>query len=458
VKLDGCDLASMNFALVDDDNNVSQALARILSTLGAENISLFDSGESFLNSRSATEFDIVFLDLIMPGMGGFKVLDHISENKLKCLPVVLSGYSSTANVIASITRGAFDFLPKPFDVDDVIICLTKICNHRFVWEDSEKRHDFEQDDLEHIRSILPGDSPAMEKLRRTVAIARGVAASTLIEGETGTGKELVARCLHTSETPFIALNLSSIPSELVESELFGHVAGAFTGAVKDRQGLIAAADGGTLFLDEINSLELATQAKLLRVLQDKKVRPLGSNEEQSVDFRLISASNQPLLELIDRDLFRLDLLHRINIIQINVPPLRERASDIHQLANAFLSRYCKAYSTSNKSLTSDALKMLEQHSWPGNVRELENCIERAVIFSEDSSVITEHIFALGKREDTAKYQADSEAEFSVTEILPLRDLCTAYSQHVLERSGGNKAEACRLLRIDYKTLMSRLSG
>ncbi len=291
--------------------------------------------------------------------------------------------------------------------------------------------------------------------RDWIVQVRGTRDNVIIEGEGGTGKELVARALHSGQGPFVALNMAAIPDELAEAELFGYVKGAFTGASRDRPGLIRQAHGGSLFLDEVNAMSPLIQAKLLRVLQERRLRPVGADRDEAVDFRLLAASNVALEEAVAAGRFRRDLFHRLNVLQVRLPPLRERREDIGRLAEHFVNRYASAHGRRVRRLAPEALAALERADWPGNVRELENAVEQAVILCPEQilevslSLLPPHLGGQGWRGTAPTTDPDRPATLAEVEM--------RYIHAVLEQSGGNKSEAARVLGIGYKTLLRKLN-
>jgi DNA-binding NtrC family response regulator len=363
--------------------------------------------------------------------------------------IVLSGYSSLENAVKAIKAGAFDFLAKPFDPDSVELVLAKAIREvRSRWEAGERARQLVNGD--RYLAALVGASRPMQALRDWVLKVRSVNTSVLIEGETGTGKELVARAIHAGAGPFVAVNVAAIPRDLAESEFFGHRQGAFTGATHERAGLFAEANGGTLFLDEINAMDLSLQAKLLRVVQERTFRPVGSSREVGTEFRLVCATNSPLEELVADGRFRRDLYHRINVLAFRLPSLHDRAEDIPALAELFMERFSRLHNRNLRRIAPASLTLLAMRPWTGNIRELENVIEQAVIYADPSaSELDPGVIGNLFGEAAAGPQAGDRPR-------TLAQMQALYIRHVLERSGGNKSEASRVLDIDYKTLLRHL--
>lgn len=438
--------------IVEDEPDVARTLQRVIESCGDYRISLH-TAEGELPARLAElRPDIVFTDLMMPGLSGLEVI-RLAKTLDPDLPVVVvSAYATLENAVGAVKAGAFDFLAKPFSPESVDLMLAKVKRERELRARAAEAARLAAESDPHLAALL-GESPAMARLRQWVLTVRPTRASVLIEGESGTGKELVARAIHAGQGPFVAINMAAIPEALAEAELFGYRRGAFTGAVRDSAGLMAEAHGGTLFLDEVNATPPALQAKLLRVLEDKRLRPLGMAKEVEADFRLICATNAALESLVAGGGFRRDLFHRINVLSVRLPPLRERAGDIPLLAEHFLHRYARAHGRNARRFSPEALAALAAAPWPGNVRELENAIEQAVILCPPErgdlplAVLPPALGGQGWDESAAKVEAGP---------LTLAEVERRHVREVLRQAGGNKAEAARLLAIDYKTLLRKL--
>ncbi len=436
--------------VVEDEPDVARTLRRVIESCGAHRVDLLDRADEVAARLAASRPDLVFTDLVMPGRDGFAVIRDVKEHDPDLPVVVVSAHSTLANAVEAVRQGAFDFLPKPFSFESVDLVLAKVArDRRLRLRMADVQSKLALSDPE-IRALL-GDSPAMARLRDWVLRARGAKANVLIEGESGTGKELVARALHGGKGPFVAINMAAVPEALAESELFGYRKGAFSGAATDHTGLIAQADGGTLFLDEVNSTPPALQAKLLRVLAERRVRPLGGTREQEVDLRLVCASNVDLEALVHRGDFRRDLYHRIKVLHVVVPPLRQRRQDIALLADHFLHRYARSHASAARRLSPAAVQHLMQRDWPGNVRELENAVEQAVILADPRQAILP-ASAFDDELGRGSSAADGADDVSL-DLVERRHI-----RLVLQHCGGNKAQAARLLRIDYKTLLRKLSS
>lgn len=445
--------STLSVAVVDDDPAVASTLSRVLRELGVNNVSEHTDVNQFIEDRLKHPLDVVFTDLVMPEKDGFALIDFLQHSNHNVLTIVVSAYSSLENAVQAVKAGAFEFVSKPFDIDVIDSTLRKIVNHKTIQHRLGKTDSRETSDP-YLIDIL-GTSESISDIRRTVSIARDVDANVLIEGETGTGKELIARALHAGKGPFVAVNAATIVDELAESELFGHAQGAFTGATSNKKGLIEAANGGILFLDEINSMGRTMQVKLLRMLQERVVRPVGSTRDIAVNFRLICATNEELEEAVLAGQFRMDLYHRINVIPIRLPPLRERPDDISELAKKFVERFSRFHQKTTANLSQSAMDILEHHQWPGNVRELQNVIERAIIFAGPKQIISaEHLERVFQ---TTRPITTSSNGFEAPLGISMREMEARYAQVILEQVGGNKSEAARILGIDYKTLVNRLN-
>jgi two-component system nitrogen regulation response regulator NtrX len=372
--------------VIDDERNVRATLAGVLGDEGYEVVAV-SSGEEGLEELGLSDYDLVLLDIWLPAMDGLEVLEKIGASSIECEVVMISGHGSIDAAVKSTKLGAFDFLEKPLSLDRVLLVVANaVRQRRLVRENLLLRAQVSG------RVNIVGDSEQIVALRRQVDRAAPSNGRVLIFGENGTGKELVARRIHAlsnrRESPFVEVNCAAIPDDLIESELFGHVKGAFTGAVATKAGKFELADGGTLFLDEVGDMSLKTQAKVLRVLEEHRFQPLGSNETLDADVRVIAATNKDLSAAIADGSFREDLYYRLNVIPFHVPPLRARREDIPQLVDRFLQDLGVEYRQQPKSLSQEAVALLAGHRWPGNVRELRNVCERAVIMAA-TDIITE---------------------------------------------------------------------
>lgn len=441
--------SSIRVCIVDDDHDVGLTLKRVIQSLGDFEVRVQVEKCDIAAETRTWRPDVVFTDLVMPEMDGFAVIDQVHSFDPDIPVIVLSGYSSLDNAVRAIKCGAFDFLPKPFNPDTVELVLIKAAR-RVSEQKAAKALADEAATRDPWLSPLIGSSSAMKALQSWILKVRGIKTNILLQGETGTGKELVARAIHGGRGAFVPVNVASIPMDLAESEFFGHRQGAFTGASSARQGLLAEAHEGTLFLDEINAMDLALQSKLLRVIQDRRYRPVGSSQEVPADFALICASNEPLEPLIESGRFRRDLYHRIKVLSLNLPPLRERAEDIPVLAQAFLERFARQHRRNLRRLSSSAVTILKTRTWDGNIRELENVIEQAVIFADDSAT---ELDAPQLRSAIAPIDFSAGSPSNSNRPMTMAEMQACYAGEILEQTRNNKSEAARLLDIDYKTLL-----
>jgi two-component system response regulator HydG len=435
--------------VVDDDENDCELLKLALSRLGVEVVALTSASEA-LDRVANEEFDVVLTDVGMEEMGGLELCRRILGTRPDVVVVVVTGQSSLETAVAALRSGAFDFLSKPLDAKLLGVSLARALQHRQLL-----------DELKRLRTVEPaasrgeliGESAAMRRVYDLIERIGASEPSVLVSGESGTGKELVARAIHDASErasgPFVALNCAAVPPALIESELFGHAKGAFTDAKAPRAGLFARARGGTLFLDEIGDMPLDMQPKLLRALQERRVRPVGADEEVDFDARLIAATNRDLDTEVHEKRFREDLYYRINVVSIELPPLRERGQDILLLARHFLAKHQSQSERPPLALSPPVAEKLLSYDWPGNVRELENSIERMVALARFDQLTVEDL-----PEKIRQYQPDRFllAADHAEEILPLDEVERRYIRRVLKLVDGNKTRAAKLLGIDRRTL------
>jgi DNA-binding NtrC family response regulator len=448
-------IAAPNVLLVDDESSILESLRILLKGEGfAPHTAL--GGRAGLEQLAAVKPDIIVSDVRMPGVDGLQVLAAARAQDPHVPVVLMTAQASLQSAIQAVNDGAFYYLQKPFRNDELVAILKRAAEHRSL---RVENHALKQ---EIRRRERPGSTPPVGQSRawrdalRLVETVAPTESTVLIHGESGTGKEVVARYLHElsgrTGGPFSSINCGALPEGLLESELFGHVRGSFTGAVKDKTGLFAAASGGSFFLDEIGETTPATQVKLLRVLQQREVIPVGSTEAVPVDARLVAATNRDLEEEVRRGTFRGDLYYRLNVISVRLPALRERADDVPVLADAFLRKVAERRQEEPKQFTPEALDALVAYQWPGNVRELENAVERAVILSTGHTIGAS---ALPER------VTERRAEPLVTERAPLTPTLEAieraYIAWVLQNEGGNKTRTAEALGIDPSTLYRKLA-
>jgi DNA-binding NtrC family response regulator len=440
--------------LVDDDEDTRTMLGDLLRSRGYQ-VHLAQSGAECLDRVRDLAIDIVITDIQMPGMSGIALCGELHERHPDCLSIVLTGVGDLDNAIAAIRAGAHDFLIKPAKLDAMQVAIERTLQHLAV-----KR------EVKRLRAVtdqetpIPGIVGTSSALRETTRMIRQVAdsdATVLITGESGTGKELVARALHDlsprRSAPFVAINCGAMPAPLLESELFGHVRGAFTDAKTSRPGLFLQAGEGTILLDEVGEMPLEMQVKLLRVLQERTVRPVGGDEEVPFAARVVTATNRDLATEVEERRFREDLFYRINVVAIEVPPLRERTADIAVLARHMLERIAKRTSKAVVEISIDANRKLTEYDWPGNVRELENSIERAVAMCGAGPILPEHLPTKIQKYESARIELNLQ---NTAEMITLDEMERRYVRQVVESVRGNKTHAARVLGIDRRSLYRRL--
>ena len=439
--------------VVDDDRAMCQLLIDLLREDGYEADVAYD-GESALEKCRTTRFDLAITDLMMPKMRGIELVQRLREIDASALVLLITAFGTIENAVEAMRAGAFHYVTKPFHNDEILIQVKRALEQKTLQEEL-KRLRTEVQARNRFQNII-GQSSAMQSVFETIAQVSDLPANILIEGESGTGKELIARAIHSNSSratgPFIPVNCAAIPETLLESELFGYVRGAFTDARRDRPGLFREASSGILFLDEISEIPITLQAKLLRVLEDKEVRPLGANQSEKVDTRVLSASNRFLDELVRNGKFRQDLYYRLNVIRIELPTLRHRSEDIPLLVKHFIEKFADSAKRNVEGIQDEALAALRSYDWPGNIRELEHTIERAVLLGKGALIGVEDLPAhLVARGESAIVLAQALAR-----QFTLRDLEREYIGKVLETTHGNKTEAARILGVDRTTLYRKL--
>lgn len=437
--------------LVDDDNALRQVIAYKLQQRGFA-VTATSSGEEALEHLRKRPFDALLSDIKMPKMTGVQLLARARELRPELVAILMTAYATISQAVEAVKLGASDYLTKPFEDEQLFVALDKALNYRRL--ENENRSLKKKLQSRDFVATINGVSPKFKELMALVRKVAPTDATALITGESGVGKEVVARALHhysnRSTNDFIAVNCAAIPRELIESELFGHVKGAFTGAVRDKRGKFELAEGGTLLLDEIGELSLDLQVKLLRVMQEKTLEPVGAEESREVDFRLIAATNADLRALVAEGRFREDLFYRLNVIPIHVPPLRERREDISLLASGFLS---KCNPGAELSIDNELMNTLVQHDWPGNIRELENLIERMAVLSNGSTLTLADLPSdFSARDGERSAISDRAPEQSVTLAESEVNLIT----NALQKFDWNKARAARFLDIPRHVLIYRM--
>jgi DNA-binding NtrC family response regulator len=410
------------------------------------------SADAALALAAEQDFDAVLSDVRMPGLSGVELVGQLRRMRPATPVVLMTAFGSIDSAVEAMRSGAFDYLTKPFEPDAVIFAVERALEHRaLALENAELRRAVGQT---AALGDLVGKSAAMREIFALIKRIAHTRSSVLITGESGTGKEVVARAIHfhgdRSEKPFVPINCTAIPEGLLESELFGHVRGAFTGAHASKRGLFEKADGGTLFLDEIGDMGLALQGKLLRVLQDREIRPVGGTQSVRVDVRIIAATNKDLEGEISSGRFREDLFYRLNVIPLHIPPLRERPEDVPALVEGFLRRHAEGR---RRFLSPEALVRLVAQPWRGNARELENVIERALALSDAETLGPDDVPLPGLPAEAAR--SSDFLGVAAARGMTLHELDELYTEQVLEHTGGNKVQAARILGIDRKTLYRR---
>ena len=437
--------------VVEDEAAQRSLIAGILEREGYQ-VREAEDVEGALAALSAEVPDLVLCDWRMPGRDGGDLVREVRARSLGCGVVVMTAYGSISHAVEALRLGADDYLAKPFERDALLLALGRTLRTRRLEQENRRLREAAVD-ADRFGELI-GRSPAMQRLYRTIDKVAATDATVLITGESGTGKELVARALHRrsgrSRGPFVAVNCAAIPETLIESELYGHEKGAFTGADRRREGRFEEAEGGTLLLDEIAAMPLPLQPKLLRVLQERRFSRLGGRGEVDCDVRVVAATNQDLLELAGRGHFREDLFYRLHVVPVELPPLRERREDVPLLAAEFLARASGRHGVEVAPLPPAVLRRLMEHPWPGNVRELANVVERLVLLAEDGRVRVEdlppELEAAGAASGVRLPPQGVDWEAMEEQLL----------RQALERSGGNRAAAARLLGLGYKALLYRL--
>ncbi len=440
--------------VVDDDEDLL-ALLEVGLTAHDFEVEGCPSAEAAL-ARIDAGWDAILTDLSMPGMDGLAFCRRVLDDHPEQPVLVMTAYGKLETAVEALRAGAWDYILKPLDVNALAHRLVRVVEGRKLRAEVERLNAA----VEASRSFsaMIGASAPMKQIYDLLERVGASEAFVLVTGESGTGKELVARALHESsrrcEGPFVTVNCAAVPHALMESELFGHAKGAFTDARSDRQGLFEAASGGTLFLDEIGEMPLSVQPKLLRVLEERAVRPVGSNAEQAIDVRVIVATNRDLETAIEEGKFREDLYFRVNVVHVELPPLRARGNDVLLLANHFLTRFSAAARREITGLSSAAAERLMGYNWPGNVRELRNCLERAVALARYSEITVDD---LPPRVRDFNRSHVLVAAQDPTELLPMEEVECRYIERVMEAVGGNKTMAARVLGFDRKTLYRKLA-
>lgn len=441
--------------IVEDDPKMNHGLLHVISKEGysAESV---DSGEKALKKIKKTDFDLIISDLKLPGIDGMELLKAAKKNNPNIVFVIITAYGTIDTAVSAMKQGAEDYILKPFAIEELRLVIKKTMEKRELLLSNirlqnqlQKKYKFEN---------IIGSSEAMLVVFKTISRIKDSKTTVLIRGETGTGKELVARAIHfnslKASKPYITVNCAALNENLLASEMFGHVKGAFTGAISDKRGLFEAANEGTIFLDEIGDIGQGLQQAFLRTLENGEIQPVGSYSRKKVSVRIIAATNKNIEAMVEEGSFRKDLYYRLNVVSIDLPPLRDRKGDIGILACHFLKQYSAQNNTNIKRISSEVLKLLENYDWPGNVRELENIIERATLFETSQEITRDSLPS-----NLMKHPMLSETKSFSKDIKSLEQLSRNHIMKVLKLTKGNKTQASKLLGIDRSTLwriMTRL--
>jgi two-component system, NtrC family, response regulator AtoC len=441
--------------IIDDDQTMCDVLEAALTKGGFE-VTCRGSADAGLRLLSERDFDLVVTDLNMPAMTGVDLCQRIVANREDVPVVVMTGFGSMETAVLAIRAGAYDYVTKPFEIESLTLTIERALRHSALRQEVKRlrtavdAHNFDD---------IVGTSAPMTTMFDLISRVAESDTSVLVTGESGTGKELVARALHQKslrrDGPFVAINCAAMPESLLESELFGHVKGAFTDARQARAGLFVTATNGTLLLDEIGEMPLGMQAKLLRALQERSVRPVGGNTEVPFDTRILAATNRDLETEVEEKRFREDLFYRINVVRVHVPPLRARGGDVLQLAQYYLKRYATQGRSGVVGMTAAAAEKVASYPWPGNVRELSNCIERAVALARLDHVGVDDLPEKVRDFRSVRVVVESD---DPTELLQMEEVEKRYILRVLEAVGGNKTMAARVLGFDRRTLYRKLDA
>jgi two-component system response regulator PilR (NtrC family) len=438
--------------IIDDEPIIHEVLGDLLTTEGYIVVNS-SNGEEALEKHSPQAYELILLDLLMPGMDGIEVLKRIKKIDPHSVIVIITAYASVESAISAMKMGAFDYIQKPFKHDELLLTVRRAVEHKKLQEENLRL----KDELKRKFSFenIIGKSEVMQEVFELIKASAPTRSTILLQGESGTGKELVAKAIHQNSDrasfPFITVNSGSLPPDLLESHLFGHVKGAFTGAVNLKKGLFEAAENGTIFFDEISSLNQETQSKLLRVMQEKEFMRLGGTKIIKVDVRVVAATNSELEELVRQQRFRQDLFYRLNVIKIELPPLRKRKEDIPLLVKHFLHIYGKENKKEIEEISEDVLEILANYDWPGNIRELENLIERAVVLSKSNLITRDSLPPF-----VVSPQGEKAAASSASQDLNLKEGLLTFQKEAiitaLKRSKGVQKNAASLLGVKPTTL------
>lgn len=437
--------------IIEDDKRLREVLKKILTRKGFQ-VEISGDGAGGITETKKDFYDIALTDLKMPGMDGMEVLKAIKKISPQTYVIIMTAYGTIDSAVQAIRNGAFDYITKPFKTEEILIVIKKALEDRdlrkkirYLTEQVEQRYKFEN---------IIGKSKAMQDVFQMILRVAKTDTTVLITGKTGTGKELVARAIHNSsgrkDKPFVVVNSSAIPETLLESELFGYLKGAFTGALRDKRGLFQEAHEGTLFLDEIGEVPPSVQVKLLRAIEDRNITPVGGTKGEKVDIRLIVATNHDLQKEVQKGAFRDDLYYRLRVMSIHLPELKERREDIPMLADHFLKKYSSSLKKELKIISKEALSLLLDYDWPGNVRELEHAIERAVLICDSEEIFPEHL------PPEIQFPEERHIRKAGEEGKSLEAVEKEYIKMILKKTDGHKNKTSAILGIDRRTLYRKL--
>jgi two-component system response regulator AtoC len=441
--------------VIDDEKNMRHMLGKLLEKEGYE-VATAGDGKEGLKLAAETYFDIILCDLKMPVMDGMAFLEKFQEMKVESTVIVMSAYGTLDTAIGAMKQGAYDYVSKPFKADEILLTLRKAEERERLRRENRRLQQTIQERYSFDNMI--GRSPAMQEIFATIVKVAEYKTTVLITGESGTGKELIARAIHyhspRARGPLVTVNCGAIPESLLESELFGHRKGAFTDAIRDKRGLFEEAHEGSIFLDEIGDLPRALQVKLLRVLQEEEIKPLGDTRSTKIDVRVLTATTKDLADEVKTGRFRDDLYYRINVFQVTVPPLRERAGDIGLLIRHFVEKTGERLGLAVNEASPAALRALQRYSWPGNVRELENVIERALVMAGGGTIEPEDLPPAFQARGGPSPLLSEDGTLSIKEAT--RRLEKEFIRRALEKTGGNRTRAAKLLEISHPALLYKM--
>lgn len=449
---------TFSILVVDDERSMRDFLAIMLKKEGYQ-VTVVEDGNQAIKAIQKDIYDLVITDIKMPGIDGLQVLQAIKELSPDTLVIMITAFSSTQDAVKAMKQGALDYISKPFEVEEIKLVVRNALERKRLSE--ENRYLKRELESRHTSAAIVGESPAIQRVLKMIEKVSYNRSTVLILGESGTGKELVARAIHQNSPrrnkPFVTVNCGAIPEPLLESELFGHMKGSFTGAIANKQGLFELADGGTFFLDEIGETTPTIQVKLLRVLQDRQFKRVGGTVDIRVDVRIIAASNKDLEKMVREGTFREDLFYRLNVIPIYIEPLRNRKEDIPLLVNYFLRKYSEELGKTISGITDEAMKVLMDYNWPGNVRELENAIERAIALESGSVISVQSLpdSVRGISTPIKPYIPDIPPEGVDLENI-VKEVEKGLLMKALQKSGWVKKQAANMLHLSFRSLRYRL--